>query len=232
MAAPATESAIKAIRELIIRGELRPGARLPAENVLAADLGLSRNTLREAVRALVTARVLDVRRGDGTFVTSLEPQLLLEGIGFAVELMQQGRALELLELRRILEPAATALAATRIAAADLAALGEALAAMEHSHGETRIKQDIEFHARIARASGNQTLATMLSELSGKTVHARIWHGTIEAHADDRAHAEHLAIHGALVDADPALAHSAALVHVAHTEVWYRRMVAEDARRAG
>jgi len=232
MAAPATEAAIKAIRELIISGELPPGARLPAENVLAANLGLSRNTLREAVRALVTARVLDVRRGDGTFVTSLEPQLLLEGIGFAVEFMQQGRALELLELRRILEPAATALAATRIAPEELAGLGEALAAMEHSHGETRIKQDIDFHARIARASGNQTLATMLSEVSGKSVHARIWHGTIEAHADQRAHAEHQAIHAALVDGDPVLAHSAALVHVAHTEVWYRRMLTEDAARVG
>jgi GntR family transcriptional regulator, transcriptional repressor for pyruvate dehydrogenase complex len=226
MAAPATEAAIKAIRDLIISGELPPGSRLPAENVLAANLGLSRNTLREAVRALVTARVLDVRRGDGTFVTSLEPQLLLEGIGFAVELMQQDRALELLELRRILEPAATALAATRIDPLELADLDEALRAMEHSHGENRIKQDIEFHARIARASGNQTLATMLSELSGKSVHARIWHGTVEAHADERAHAEHQAIYAALEAGDPVLAQSAALVHVAHTELWYRHMLAE------
>jgi GntR family transcriptional repressor for pyruvate dehydrogenase complex len=176
--------------------------------------------------------VLDVRRGDGTFVTSLEPQLLLEGIGFAVELMQQDRAVELLELRRILEPAATALAATRMGQAELDELETALLAMEGSHGETRIKQDIDFHARIARGSGNQTLATMLSELSGKTVHARIWHGTIEAHADERAHAEHEAIYAALRDRDPALAHSAALVHVAHTELWYRRMLGDPAPAAG
>ena len=228
MAAPATEAAIKAMRDLIISGELPPGSRLPAENVLAANLGLSRNTLREAVRALVTARVLDVRRGDGTFVTSLEPQLLLEGIGFAVELMQQDRALELLELRRILEPAATALAAGRIAPEELAELGAVLAAMADSPGDTRIKQDIDFHARIARASGNQTLATMLTELSGKSVHARAWHGVIEASAHERAHAEHQAIYAALVDGDAALAHSAALVHVAHTEVWYRRMLTTEA----
>jgi GntR family transcriptional repressor for pyruvate dehydrogenase complex len=232
MAAPATEAAIKAIRDLIITGELPPGSRLPAENVLAANLGLSRNTLREAVRALVTARVLDVRRGDGTYVTSLEPHLLLEGIGFAVELMQQDRALELLELRRILEPAATALAATRIEPAELAELQGALATMAGSHGETRIKQDIEFHARIARASRNQTLATMLSELSGKTVHARIWHGTVEAHADERAHAEHQAIYAALAEGDPSLAHAAALVHVAHTELWYRQMLDDTAPAAG
>jgi GntR family transcriptional repressor for pyruvate dehydrogenase complex len=225
MGAPATEAAIKAIRELIISGELPPGSRLPAENELAANLGLSRNTLREAVSALVTARVLDVRRGDGTFVTSLEPHLLLEGIGFAVELMQQDRALELLEVRRILEPAATGLAATRISAEDLADVGACLAAMEHSRGETRIKQDIDFHARIARSSGNQTLATMLNELSGKTVHARIWHGTIDAQADQRAHAEHQAIYSALVNRDAVMAESAALVHVANTWLWYQQMLA-------
>ncbi len=75
----------------------------------------------------------------------------MDGIGFAVELMQQDRALELLEMRRILEPAAAALAATRISASALAALGACLAEMQHSRGETRIKQDIDFHNRIALA---------------------------------------------------------------------------------
>jgi GntR family transcriptional regulator, transcriptional repressor for pyruvate dehydrogenase complex len=228
MAAPATEAAINAIRQLIIDGTLPSGSRLPAEHELAAQLGLSRNTLREAVRALITARVLDVRRGDGTFVTSLEPQLLLEGIGFAVELMQDERALELLELRRILEPAAAALAAIRISPASLAELGACLADMEQSHGEPRIMQDIDFHSRIALSSGNQTLATMLSGLSGKTVHARIWHGTIDAQADQRAHDDHEAIYSALANGDPMLAESAALVHVANTERWYRQMLEADA----
>ena len=59
----------------------------------------------------MTARVLDVRRGDGTYVTSLRPELLLGGFGAAVELMQEGFSLELIGVRRILEPAATALAA-------------------------------------------------------------------------------------------------------------------------
>ena len=224
MGAPATEAAIVAIRKLIIAGELPPGSRLPAEHVMAAQLGLSRNTLREAVRALITARVLDVRRGDGTFVTSLEPQLLLEGIGFAVELMQEDRALELLELRRILEPAAAALAAIRISTADLEQLGQRLEAMETSRGETRILQDIDFHARIAQAAGNQTLATMLSGLSGKTVHARTWHGALDANADRRAHEDHVAIYEAIANGDSILAESAACVHVANTERWFKQML--------
>ena len=94
-------------RRSIQSGELPPGSRLPPEQQLAAELGLSRNIMREAVKALVVARVLDVRRGDGTYVTSLEPRLLLEGLGFAVELLQGDTLLELIEVRRLFEPAAT-----------------------------------------------------------------------------------------------------------------------------
>ena len=71
--------------EMISSGALVPGAKLPPEADLAEQLGASRSTLREDVRALVTARVLDVRRGDGTYVTSLRPELLLEGIAFAAD---------------------------------------------------------------------------------------------------------------------------------------------------
>jgi len=224
MAAPATEAGIKALRKLIIDGELRPGSRLPAEPELAGQLGLSRGTLRSAVRALVTARVLDVRRGDGTYVTSLEPELLLEGVGFAVELMQEDRWPELLELRRILEPSATALAAERGRPEALADLAERLRTMARSRGEIRIKQDIEFHGAIATASANQSLASMLAGLNSHTLHARIWRGTLDSGADRRAHEEHEAIYEALSRRDPVLAHAAALMHVANTEQWYRQML--------
>jgi GntR family transcriptional repressor for pyruvate dehydrogenase complex len=227
VATPTTEAAINAIRKLIIEGDLPPGARLPAEPELAAQLGVSRNMLREAVRALVQARVLDVRRGDGTYVTSLEPALLLEGIGFAVELMQDAHILELLELRRILEPASTALAAQRIDVPTLAELQARLAAMERSQGETLIRQDLEFHAAIAAASGNQTLASMLAGVSSHTLHARLWHGRLDARADRRAYEDHEAIYAAIADRDPVLAHAVALHHVANTERWYRQMLLGD-----
>ena len=126
MAAPLTEAAIQRVRELIVAGELVPGQRLPPEAELADSLGTSRNTVREAVRALVTARVLDVRRGDGTYVTSLRPELLLAGIGAAADLLENGFTLELVQVRRILEPAATAMAATRITDADAARAGRVL----------------------------------------------------------------------------------------------------------
>src|SRR5215831_20742791 len=110
-----TDEAIAKIRELIVSGRWRPGDRLPREADLALELGLSRSSLREAVRALALVRVLQVRQGDGTYVSSLEPDLLLGGpTRFAAPLLRGRTVLELFEVRRLLEPAAAALAALRI----------------------------------------------------------------------------------------------------------------------
>src|SRR4051794_3095741 len=78
-----TQEAINKIKAMIINGDLRPGARLPKESDLAEQLGLSRNSLREAVRALTLIRILETRQGDGTYVTSLEPSVLLETMSFS-----------------------------------------------------------------------------------------------------------------------------------------------------
>src|SRR5438105_11465765 len=109
-----TEGAIDKIRERIVSGAWGPGDRLPRESQLAAELGISRNSLREAVRALSQLRVLEVRQGDGTYVSSLEPGLLLESTGFISHLLLGETELELYEVRRILEAAAATLAAGRI----------------------------------------------------------------------------------------------------------------------
>src|SRR2546428_11435452 len=109
-----THDAIESIRELIASGEWGPGDRLPREADLAAELGLSRNSLREAVRALSQLRVLEVRQGDGTYVSSLEPDLLLESTGFVAHLLRDQTMLQLFEVRRLLEPAAAAMAAVRM----------------------------------------------------------------------------------------------------------------------
>src|SRR6201981_2712174 len=108
-----TDEAIDSIRELIASGQWGPGTRLPREADLAKQLGLSRNSLREAVRALSLARVLEVRQGDGTYVSSLEPHDLLEPTRLATHLLRGRTVLELFEVRRMLEPEAAAMAALR-----------------------------------------------------------------------------------------------------------------------
>src|SRR5438067_13663850 len=91
-----TDSAIEHIKEMIVSGELRPGDRLPKEADLATRLGLSRNSLREAVRALSLVRVLDVRQGDGTYVTSLRPALLLGALALVADFHRDDSPLHLL----------------------------------------------------------------------------------------------------------------------------------------
>jgi GntR family transcriptional repressor for pyruvate dehydrogenase complex len=233
LAAPRTETAIARIRDLIASGELVPGSRLPPEHELAAQLGLSRNTAREAVRALVTARVLDVRRGDGTYVTSLTPDLLLEGVGSAVELLRDDGALEVLEVRRYLEPAATALAASRIDGEGLRALRAAIQRMRESDDDEQfVAHDAEFHARVATTSGNGTLASLLNGLSSRTMRVRVLRATAGADVLQRAIDQHEGIYAALAAGDPNLAHAMAVTHVVTTETWLRQVLAGEAEEDG
>jgi hypothetical protein len=142
--------------------------------------------LCEAVRALVTARVLDVRRGDGTYVTSLRPELLLAGIGAAVDLMNDRFTLELVQVRRILEPAATGMAASRITDAMLAELDTCLHRMSVATSNDELVQfDEQFHHLVVAAAGNATLASMLAGVSGRTTRGRVWRGVVEAGATER-----------------------------------------------
>src|SRR5216684_2883635 len=129
-----TDEAIERMRELIASGEWGPGTRLPREADLAKQLGLSRNSLREAVRALSLARVLEVKQGDGTYVSSLEPSELLEPTLFATHLFRGRTVLELFEVRRMLEPEAAAMAALRADEEVLEALRRELDRM-HAAGD-------------------------------------------------------------------------------------------------
>lgn len=228
MSAPLTEAAIQQMRTMIASGQLQPGSRLPPEAELSVALGASRNTVREAVRALVTARVLDVRRGDGTFVTSLRPELLLEGVTAAVELMHEGFSLELIVVRRILEPAATRLAAERMDDATLLELEGLMAGMEDATtAAERMPFDADFHATVARRSDNATLASMLTAVSSRTTRARAWRGLADEAASARTVIQHREILEALRSRDPERAEAAALVHVATTEAWFKRTHGES-----
>jgi GntR family transcriptional repressor for pyruvate dehydrogenase complex len=224
--APLVDATIERIRQLIASGEWGPGDRLPPEAELSVRLGVSRSSTREAVRALVAARVLDVRRGDGTFVTSLSPELLLEGIGVAVELMQEDAILQLIEARRVIEPELTALAAQRASTGAIAEIRDHLALMRAAKDHASlVRHDSDFHASVARASGNATLAAIVIGISSQTLRARVWRGLVDANADQRTVAEHAAIFAAVEARDPAVAAAAALLHVSTTESWVKGAVA-------
>ncbi len=227
------DRAIASIQQLILSGELKPGSRLPPENELAAHLGVGRSSIREAVKALALIRVVDVRQGDGTYVTSLEPHLLMEGLGFAVDLVQDGSILEIVEVRRLFEPSATGLAAERIDDMAIAHLDVCVEAMERAGDdqEQLVDWDQKFHAKIFEATGNATLASIVESLSRRTVRARVWRGVIEGAASAQTLREHRAIRDALAARDRPLAEAAALVHVNTSERWLREVLGSGLNKA-
>lgn len=168
-----TTRAIESIRAMIGSGELQPGDRLPPEQELAERLGVSRGSLREAVRALSQIKVLDVRRGDGTYVTSLSPKELLSGLEFAMELLQSSELEEVLEVRRLLLPPAAALAAQRATAEQIAEMHAVVDQLETEADQAKIERlNRRFTTLLGNATGNETLASFLRALHLKGTHVR------------------------------------------------------------
>ena len=229
MAAPLTDQAIAGIKDMIMSGEFAAGSKLPKEQELAQRLGLSRNSLREAVRALTLIGVLEPRVGDGTYVTSLEPALLLAGIGFVGDLLTGSRLLELHQVRRMLEPAATGMAATRLTEDDLEALRGRLEEMEAAGTlEAFIAADQEFHRIIVTASGNATLASLVENLSAGTLRARLWRSVSERGAIESTKQRHRDIYDALRSRDAQRAEAADMIHLSEGEQWLQQMIEDDA----
>jgi GntR family transcriptional regulator, transcriptional repressor for pyruvate dehydrogenase complex len=217
-----TDDAIARIRHMILTGELAPGDRLPPEGNLAANLGLSRTSLREAVRALTVLGVIDTRQGDASYITSLGPELLLGALGLTIDLQREDAMPDLVAIRRILEPAATAMAASRITVEEVHRLRSLIpSTLDDEQASEFVELDREFHHTIARASGNNLLLALLDGLAQPTTRMRIWRGLTTPGALVQTLDEHEAIVDALESHDADLAHAAATVHVAGLEAWVR-----------
>lgn len=221
-----TDEAIARIRDLIRTGGLRPGDRLPPEKELSESLGLSRNSLREAVKALEMINILDVRRGDGTYVTNLRPSSAMDAMSFVLELQQDETILDLLEVRRVLEAAAGAKAGAVITDDQVVELREMLTEVgPQSDVEELVAHDLAFHHRIASIGGNEFLCDLLDVVAGRTSRVRIWRGITQEGAIERTLGEHAQILAALQLHDPTLVSARLTAHVSGVEDWVRRALA-------
>ena len=208
----ATRAAIKALQDQILRGELRPGQRLPSERALSESLGLSRPTVREAAQALSAMNILEARRGSGTYVSSLAVSELLEPLEFALELTSL-TIRSLFEVRLALEPLAAELAAQRASDEQRNLFAELL----HREGrrQTRaqfLELDVELHQLIVKAADNQLLEAMarsLNVLGRKSRELTVRRpGAVSRAAD-----EHRAIITAILARSPVDARSAMETHL-------------------
>ncbi len=224
------DQAIQKIKAMIVSGELKPGERLPPEPVLAAQLGVSRSSLREAVRALTLIQVLDVRHGDGTYVTSLEPGMLVESTGFIAELLGGGREVELFQIRRILEPAAAELAVGRIDDEAIEVLHQLVLQMEAATSVPELTRiDIEFHRTLTRAAGNPFLTSLVDKLENETTRARQWNLMTGEGVAEVTKVEHRAIYDAVRVRDADLARATVTTHIARGELWLDRLVESETK---
>jgi|OpeIllAssembly_1097287.scaffolds.fasta_scaffold89360_1 GntR family transcriptional repressor for pyruvate dehydrogenase complex len=161
-----TDHVIAHVRDLIARGELRPGDRLPAERDLSARLSVSRPTIRAGLRALAAMGVVKSRHGSGSYIPEGPPTLGSEPLRFLAALHGLSRE-EMYEARRVLEVSAAGLAAKRASAEHMAAIAEEVASLFASIDDPQefLVHDIRFHRAVAAASGNQIIASLVEMVS-------------------------------------------------------------------
>jgi GntR family transcriptional regulator, transcriptional repressor for pyruvate dehydrogenase complex len=174
-----SEELVTQLREMIHRGELRPGDRLPPERDLAKLLGVSRPTLRAAIRSLAAVGVLQSKQGAGTFVVESDGPPALDSAPLRMMASLHGFTnSEMFEARRSLEMAIAALAAERATGEQMASMAEEIAGMFASldDPEQFLVHDMRFHQMVAASSGNRIMtalmnmvATVLFDVRRKTV---------------------------------------------------------------
>lgn len=213
-----TDEAINKMKQLIVSGTLSAGSKLPRDSDLAADLQISATSLRETLGALIGVHILEDRDQEGIFVSSLDADLMLEAMDFLLEFHLNSSILDFFGVRRILEPAAAAMAARQMGVEAVAELRNfADQATTTMSIPELVDHDLALHQRIALGAQNPVLASMLQSIGAPTRRARIWRGLTQNNAFEQTLAEHSGIVEAVERHDPDLAYARTLVHIAAIE---------------
>jgi GntR family transcriptional regulator, transcriptional repressor for pyruvate dehydrogenase complex len=197
-AAPAVDRVVAGLLQTI-RNDLAPGAQLASEAEIATSFGVSRLTVREAVKVLAGRGLLDVGRGRRAIVRQPDGSAFSDILAIAAQ-HDTKSFFDLMEVRQALEVQSATLAAKRVNRAGLAAIEAALAGMEaalpgpgEDAGEEFNRFDVGFHEALALASGNRMLTLFLEALSvplarsfsmstqGRTLRGHTHAGTVAAH---------------------------------------------------
>lgn len=161
------------IRLLILDGTFKPGIPLPSERVLAEQLGVSRGSVRDAFRMLEVIGLLETRQGQGTFPHELSLEHLVTPLT-SVLTYRRDLQDELMDVRRMFEPAVARAAATRATDEDLAAIARIVEAQRRKlkTGRSAILEDTAFHAALARATHNRVVVRIMATLNDLLVESR------------------------------------------------------------
>lgn len=200
------------IRELIINRELKPTDKLPNEMDLSAQMGVSRATIREAIKLLASNNIVEVSRGKGTFVTN-QPGLVEDPLG--VNFMDHHNLLEFLfETRMLIEPGVAALAAERATKQDLVKIKESIERMSEDLKKKKAhnNEDLHFHVSIALASKNPIIQRIVPIINESIAHG--YEETVNIPGSSRkAIIAHQHIYQAIESRDPDQAKTEMLTHL-------------------
>jgi DNA-binding FadR family transcriptional regulator len=221
----ASHQVADALCGMLRSGSYRVGERMPSEQELGTELGVSRSTVREAVRELTSLGVLEIQHGRGTFVRSLRPDLLLRGDSLLEQPNDRIRE-ELLEVRGIVEPEAASLAAMRATDEEIERLRYDVERLAEAIGRgIAVPEDLGFHLDLVRATHNAALW----RVSGAIISFYQWDGHLPTEHDV---IDHRAIYEAVRDRDPARARQAMRDHLAGPTVAGRAACANPHERLG
>jgi GntR family transcriptional repressor for pyruvate dehydrogenase complex len=209
---PASVELTRYLLDYLLSGQFAPGQRIPSERQLAQALSVGRSAVRDAIRPLAAFGLLDVRVGDGTYLTDPNTDLLPRLIEWGM-LVQERRVIDLIEVRWHFEVVTARLAAERRddqAVADLRRLLSELSEAKTADDFSRI--DTAFHLRIAEASGNTVLAAMLSRIQTLL---RVWILRVQTSTPqlESTYREHIPILEAIIAGDPDAAAAAMGAHL-------------------
>jgi DNA-binding FadR family transcriptional regulator len=205
----------------ILNGDITPHAALPPEAQLAREAGVSRLTVREALKSLQTQNIIYIKRGLGTFVNPTELWTGIDAILRAASLdtSPDQAALRLLEVRRMVETGASELAAAHHTPEDLERMDNAIAEMTQAHGiqnlDGLVTADLAFHDAVLRASANPFVLVLMSQL-GRLLY--VMRRQTSAHPDVQRHAidHHQLVRDAIATGDPETARKAMEAHINQT----------------
>jgi GntR family transcriptional repressor for pyruvate dehydrogenase complex len=214
---------------LIKEKQLKPGDRLPPERELAVTMGVSRPSLREALRALSIMRIVENRQGSGTYITSLQPETLVEHLDFIIALNDQS-FLDLFQARKILEVGLVSIAAQTIREDELGALQNCLdrTAKEIDDAEAFLRSDLELHQHIMDAARNQILALFMKSINNLNIASRRRTGESRK-VREQTLKDHRLILSALRTHNPQLAGQAMRDHLDHVEQHLKEMSLDPER---
>jgi GntR family transcriptional regulator, transcriptional repressor for pyruvate dehydrogenase complex len=211
------EEIVRQVKQLIAEGKLKSGDQLPPERDLAEKFMVSRTSVREALRALQSRGLIEIRAGEGTFVRDISVETLIEPLALVI-LPHREAVGELFEARRLLEPAIAALAARRATPEDIAEMARILEeqSKEIAQGRTGLSQDAAFHGAMAASAHNRAISRIDGALMDLLTQSRE-ESLHTPGRPTRSHEDHQRILEAIRRRDEVGAHRAVLDHLTAVE---------------